>query len=264
MIDREGIQKALLKNKNLADTVYAGTISGENKWLAYDSTLESFSSSFYGVLPTIEYSPNEHEISSIAYSFKRYIENTLSENREQGKQLTAVEFGGPASNLFRGFTQGFFSKTAGVCLKDMRTPTQIEIDGKVNHLVIEGDVLNVKDGGMLFKNIREQLQVQKVNLIISRMVGPLHFIDKNLSIFDRIFRDWYDLLEENGIMFIENGLENKSRIEQEKIKKWQKIITTKFPQIDLKLDNDFGIILIHKGIGSPEHLPPAIKILKNN
>jgi hypothetical protein len=223
--------------------------------------LKSFASCFWNVLPNAEFIFETYAY-DFEYNFKHYIEETLSKDKGEGKDLTAIEFGGPGSNLFRGFTQGFFSKTAGVCLRDMRESAEKEVDAENNHIVIPGDILDIKDKGVLFKNIREQLHVQKVNLIISRMLGPLSLIDKNLSVFDRILRNWYDLLEENGIMFIQTGLRRNSEVEKEETRKWQKSITTEFPQIKIQTEDDFSLIRLHKGVGSPEHLPAAIKILR--
>ena len=132
------IRVGLEQNKKLVKE------NDELDWYHYDSPLSHLAPTFYEVLPdeyreSFEKSIKEKEIfnvSDFSDIFKKYIENTLK--KENNEQLVALEFGGPGSNLFKGFTKGFFDKTMGVCLDDLRVSERKKTDTKSNHFVMIG------------------------------------------------------------------------------------------------------------------------------
>ena len=257
------IRKALKKNKDLATkpTESGGYPTKEEHWGVYDASLEAFARTFLQSLPNWT-DLVDSEKKNARSAFKDYVEETLTEKEK--RNLTAVEFGGPGSKLFEGFTTDFFSQTLGVCLKDIRDEHQKEQDKKLSHSVITGDILDpekVPDNEVLIK-VAETLGTNKIDLIISRLVGPLGYIDKNLAILDRIIRNWYSMLNENGLMFIQfesyRPLPGHNR-NTTMIEKWATAISEKYPGIDIQVDG--ATLRLHKKTGSLEELPAATKIL---
>lgn len=243
------IKRAVQKNRKLTREVVGGYDKEEKDWTIYDSSLANFGGTFDISLPK-----NLERSFFILEVFEEYIERILLD--EKKRDLTAVEFGGPGSKLFSGFTPGFFKKTVGVCLKDIRSESKKENDKKINHSIIIGDILEVENTYLLEK-VRKRLGVKKTDLIISRMAGALDFINKNGAILDRIIRNLFDLLNENGLMFVQfsylSSLEGTNT--QTLIEKWANAITERFPQIDIQVEK--GVLRLHKKAGAPEHLPPA-------
>ena len=257
---REGkfgeIKRALRKNESaiLRHSDYEGD------WFIYDSSLENFTRDFRYVLPEDFYKKllQENEEIRIREIFRRYIEETLSKSGEQQSDLFAVEFGGPGSEFFQGFSKNFFKKTAGVCLKDIRSKDIKFNDARNNHSVITGNILDLQSD-QLFNKITQTLGIEKVDLIISRMDGPLSFFDKNGAILDRIIRNWYNFLNKNGLMFIqfERTLESDTRF---LVEKWSGVIKKRFPKVDIQTGN--YVLRLHKGTDAPEELPPATQLFR--
>ncbi|OGI71637.1 hypothetical protein A3B84_00070 [Candidatus Nomurabacteria bacterium RIFCSPHIGHO2_02_FULL_35_13] len=216
----------------------------ERSWGVYDSNLLEFGSTFYASLPT------EYEFKSWKEGLRLYIENTLSLERKE--KLTAVEFGGPGSRFFSGFSNDFFRKTIGVCLADIRNENLKVEDSKSNHYVITGDILDVHNDE-IFKEIRAKLDVNKIDLIISRMVGGLNQFEGSKTALDNAVRLWYGLLNENGIMFIQYNYNSINDKEDNIVAECIEKIKSKYPQIDIQLGK--GSIRLHKKPGAPEELP---------
>lgn len=246
----------------------------EKKWPLKNSSLANIGSSFSKVIPE-EYVGTINQqvysnIDKLGEGFKKYIEETLS--KSENKERTAIEFGGPGSRLFSDFTKKFFKKTVGICLKDTRQFYNKMIDNRVGHSVITGDITDTTNKE-LYTTINKQLNTEKVDLIISRMMKPLDYMKKNPALLDKIIRKWYSLLNKNGMLFVQfefflehnPKMENKHRAEvdpQEErdieinVKEWVKLIEKRFPnEIEIKLGR--GIIHIHKKENAPEELPPA-------
>jgi hypothetical protein len=246
----------------------------EKRWKVYDSSLVDIGSSFSKVVPE-EYVGTVNQqvyskINKLGDGFKKYIEDTLSKS-ENGNR-TAIEFGGSGSELFSGFKKKFFRQTAGVCLDDVRNYYRKIMDGTADHSVIVGDLTNTTNNE-LYNTIKEKLKTEKVDLIISRMMGPLNFIKKNPALLDKIIRQWYSLLNKNGLLFVQFEYFHEhdpvsikkilSELEPEEyskteinVKEWVKLIEKRFPnEIEIKLGR--GIIRIHKKENAPEELPPA-------
>lgn len=248
------IRQALAYNKKLTRK----NERSESDWGIYDSPLEDFRKTFGISLPE-NYEENLKE-----GRLKKYIEETLLSEKREKPNLTAVEFGGPGSKLFSGFTPNFFRQTVGVCLKDIRNENQKKDDEKNNHSVIVGDILDISDtqNNKVLNEVKEKLGVKRTDLIICRMSGPIHTINRNSAIMDRIIRNWYSLLNENGLMFIQFGWKLQGLINptvktiEILIIKWVTIIKEKFPEIDIQIE-DSGVLRLHKKVGAPEELPRA-------
>jgi hypothetical protein len=253
------IKKALEHNKNLSKESNGkhGYPQSEDEWGVYDSSLDNFSGSFRTCLPN----DIEREAGMQDLMFRKYIENTLSKGKNDS--LTAVEFGGPGSKLFRGFSDDFFHKTVGVCLKDIRNQNTKETDRDNLHSVIEGDILDVQNTEVLEK-VKQALSAEKVDLIMSRMIGPLQDIDHNSAILDRLIRNWYEMLNENGLMFIEYRNYNyaSQTSVDHLIKEWSATLREKFPQVEIQVSNITDVMRLHKKFGAPQKLPSAPELYK--
>ena len=99
------------------------------------------------------------------------------------------------------------------------------------------------------------------------MCGPLHDINKDVSILEKIFRNWYEMLNANGLIFIQfnyvnidSNTDNYDLEVQKNIKLWVEKIKEMYPDIDIQLGN--GVLRIHKKPGSPDKLPKAIDLFK--
>lgn len=252
------IKEAIKHNKKLAEGHQGGYERKENEWGLggiYDSSLENFAYTLNASLP------KDYEVSPINLKverLKRYIEETLS--KKEKPNLTAVEFGGPGSQLFTGFTKNFFKKTAGICLKDIRDEKQKQNDETNKHFVITEDMLNPQSD-KLSEKITQILGVNKTDLIISRMDGPLDSINKHPTILDRIIRNWYNILNENGLMFIQfDSLSHRKPPINTMVEQWSDIIRKKFTEIDIQIDG--GVMRLHKKIGAPEELPRSSELFR--
>lgn len=258
------IRKDLIKNKETSENYK----ESERNWSQYDSDLFTIGSTFYDALPDKYVSKLNNKIyaenEEFGMAFKEYIENELS----FGKKRTAIEFGGPGSNLFDGFTKGFFKKTVGVCLDDVRQNYIKNFDNNSGHSVISGDIVDVNNR-KLFEEINNKLDTNKVDLIISRMQGPLNDLEKNPAILDRIIRKWYHLLNKDGILFAQfEYLDQHNPIIQTKylaeinpppvtkaekyVRQWAEVLKKNFPEIEIQLGR--GVIRLVKKDGSPEEL----------
>lgn len=223
-------------------------IDGENNWLIYDSSIYSFARTFDSCLPP-KYGKDERRD-----GFRIFIEERLDPKMHRPGNLTAIEFGGPGSKLFADFTPKFFRKTVGVCLKDIREEKQKVIDDQNNHLVITGDV--VETGNMdTINKVIETLGVKKTDLIISRMEGGLDMFIKHPAILDRIFRNWYELLNDNGIAFIQFAREQAGSEIKDMVEKWANAVQKKYPKVEIQVYG--GVLRINKCPGSPKKLPPV-------
>jgi hypothetical protein len=247
----EGIKVGKIKQA-IVDNAQRSTIavSRENFWEQYDESISDFGETFIRGWNLLALGSEE----KYREEFKQSIEETLTSSKIR-HDLTAVEFGGPGSELFKGFTPDFFKRTVGVCLKDIRDHEKKEIDENNNHSIIPENILDVSNTKLLDK-VRRSLDAEKVDLIISRLGGPLSFIEKNGAILDRLIRNWYDLLNENGLMFIQfQYVSSKMGNPKVEIKEWANTIQKKFPKVEIEVKEK--TMRIHKKIGAPEHLPAA-------
>lgn len=250
----------------------------EQWWFYYDSSLEGIGSTFYKVLPE-KYSEIFNKkiytkIEDLGEAFKKYIEETLS--KDGNNKRTAIEFGGPGSKLFSEFSPGFFNQTMGVCLEDIRQDSEVKNDTLIGHSILTGDIFdieNTRKNNSLYSEIKYCFGASKVDLIISRMMGPLDEIRKNPVILDRVIRKWYELLNKNGILFAQfeyfkehdQGMQKKYEAEidppceresEKYVEQWVQALKQKFPnQIEIQLGR--GVIRLVKKEGAPDELPSS-------
>lgn len=242
-----------------------------SKWQYHDSSLAEFGHSFAKTLPKSYVDILELEeivpMKEYGNAFKAYIENTLQKNDKR----VAIEFGGPGSVLFSQFSKGFFDKTLGVCLEDLRNTDDVQEDTENQHFIYVSDIVDTKNRDFN-TYLHETLRVEKVDLIISRMMGPLNTLSKNPVILERVLQKWYSILKENGVLFaqFEYFIEhNPSEIvkyfhdninpPEEKeiealVKDWMMHIKKEFTDtIDVQLGR--GVLRIQKKSGAPDQLP---------
>lgn len=258
--DLRGATRALAaeirRNRKAAETEHIAT------WTYPNSSIDSFACEFaYTIKKSFATEIKDRTVTEAAVAvFKEDIENTLSFNREQNGTLTAVELGGPGSNLFSAFPGGFFEATAGVCLKDFRNDVTQTSDEQSHHHVIEGDVFDRE----IYHKICEILSVPKVDLIISRMLGPLRSMTRHPILWERMIKTWYSILNENGLMFVQfqfpkqNFVTKKDRDIIEKgrrlVKQWAESIQEKSGGT-IEISVDYDAFRLHKKSGAPEQLP---------
>ena len=269
------IRKDIINNKKEAES----KVDSEESWTQYDSPLWQIGASFEKVLPEKYIGPIHKklyvEVQEFGHAFKQYIEDTLP--KENGKELTAIEFGGPGSKLFADFDPGYFDRSVGVCLDDVRDAKTTRDDFLRKHYVVPSDITDTAQNKILYEILKTRLNTNKVDLIISRMMGGLHTIKKNPAVLERIVGEWYELLNENGIMFaqfeyfyehnpnmqqrLESEIEKPiERISETMARQWVNAINEKYKDtIDLQMGR--GIIRLHKKAGAPDHLPLAKEIL---
>jgi hypothetical protein len=230
-------------------------------WTIYDESLYHFEETLFPALPSSyqELPPGQ--------KLRKYIEDWLSQspNREH---LVALELGGPGSKLFRGFSRQFFQKTIGVCLVDMRNENSKSEDEINNHLVIAGDLLSFKNSKNVYREIKEAAYNRKVDLIISRTEGGVGRVEKPPVLLDRIIREWYALLREGGIMFIQyeqgrriRGMDKTNNLD-DMIKKWVGQLSSIQSEIEIQVDTYSNVIRLYRRIGSPDELPKVTEFLR--
>lgn len=274
----ENIKTSVEINKVLTD----GYSHSEEIWPYYDTGLNEFGSSFAKTLPN-KYVDSidknyEAKISDYGEAFTQYIVDTLSKSKN--KELYAIEFGGSGSKLFGDLNKKhLFHRSAGVCLQDIHNlPTDRMYNDYNNHSVIEGDILDLNEKPLKEK-IENTLGVKKVDLIMSRLMGPLLEFEKNPAILNRIINNWYKMLNENGLIFaqfdyfaehhpdmnqkrMEKFVPSKERDSEVAVKEWVDLIQKKFPnEIEIQLGR--GVLRLHKKEGAPEELPKANELFKD-
>jgi len=191
---------------------------------------------------------------------RSYIESSLDGKR--GKAL-GIEFGGIGSNLFRGFSKGFFKETFGITLADHRKKWQAKLDEyknskhKLDHNAIEGDIL-CDD---LYNNLEEKLNGQKVDLIIERMFLGLEFMPAEPYKLSKILEKWYEMLNEGGIMFVQPPVVFNNLLD-----KWAEMLHEKYSStIEFQHekgihdaageDEGYSAFRLRKLTGAPKELP---------
>lgn len=102
-----------------------------------------------------------------AGTLRWYIEESLQ--AKKGKAV-GIEFGGPGSALFAGFSKGFFARSLGVTLADLRVklqPNPTNEDDTRHHEVLEGDITYAQTQ----ERVRKWLAGERADLIVERMEG---------------------------------------------------------------------------------------------
>lgn len=231
----------------------------EEPWPSQDSSLESFAYEFGDTLPgKWEEVPDTDEVTA---RFINYIERSLGSDRAE--QLTAVEFGGLGINLFRGFPKDFFQKTVGISLNEGGTTIKSKAKSKAkdsSHVVIEGDLLDNKT----YQKLNGVLKGKKVNLIISRIQGPVNETYLDPAIYAKLAQKWYGLLSNNGIMFVQYRNGNRDRwisgnaiekdVREKLMREWAAYIEQNYGKT-LEIQLGWGSFRLCKKGGAPAKLP---------
>lgn len=204
---------------------------------------------------------------------KNYIEQTL---KERAGKAIGIEFGGPGSELFRGFSKGFFEKSLGVTLLDHRYSRAevlgeeyvedqglsgeemlgAEQDTAIHHTLLQGDILTDET----YERVNEWLHGRKASLIIERMGCGLGFLPEDEFLAGELIARWYELLDEGGIMFIQVPVEINHVFNV-----WASTVSVQHPET-LMLSFDIGrtnamptteqtVLMLQKLKGAPDHLP---------
>ncbi|TSC87171.1 MAG: hypothetical protein G01um10148_276 [Parcubacteria group bacterium Gr01-1014_8] len=221
-------------------------------WAYIDSPLElppahigSFDETFKRVLP-VETLPHERNL-------RRYIERTF-EHKKGG--VIGIEFGGPASRLFAGFTPGFFKKSLGVSIRDYRKEEVRQSDAKRHHAVITGNMLWEETE----ERVDEWLGGEKVDVGFQRLLDGFEFIPIEPYTLGAWIQRRYRQLSDVGLLVLQVPLTM-----QPFLKPWSEAIQAKcgdriqFQFVEGTNDRstfETGALRIQKMKGAPEELPP--------
>lgn len=194
----------------------------------YDSNLVSFSNRFSDVLPS-------------GNDLREYIETTFAS--QKGK-LIGLELGGPGVELFRGFSPGFFLRTAGVCLTDSR-------DNVGDHTLIKEDLLARKAK----KKVEKWQDGKKIDVIFESMIAGHYALPRDPFFMAEETRYWYRQLAEGGLIFAESPWAFGNRQDDiNYVPDWARLIKNNYPgRLEVK-END-GYVILRKLPGAPEELP---------
>jgi len=253
---RQAAQERLEEKKRSRDSVARGE-SERGRWTIYDESLSGFGRDFFQLSRKTRLFRGELRTSSF---IQRYIESTLDPDGARKGTLVGVEFGGPGSQLFRGFAQNFFQETFGICLNDERGENLKELDEKFHHRVIAGDIWDSK----LYRELTQKLEGKKVYLIISRIMGPLAEMNTNPYLWSWIGEKWYELLNTNGLLlaqYVKPGSGYTSRNQQDMrdrkikafIEPWIEMLQTEYPALEAMRNGT--AFRLHKTEAAPEKLP---------
>jgi hypothetical protein len=188
-------------------------------------------------------------------NLKSYIQKTIETKRGEA---IGVEFGGIGSNLFAGFSPGFFAKSFGVTLVDHRKPEELALQNaeneKIHHEVLIGDIFDEET----YKSLNKKLAGAKVDFIVSRMAKGLEFVPMEPYTVSKILKIWYDLLNEGGIMLVQTPttLNNLLKIWAEKIfEEFSGVIEIRYDLGWKDSDTNCSSFSLHKLPGAPKDLP---------
>ena len=242
-------KEAVRKSKEVMRT------KGDSAWLMRESPLlrtpdkpvDSYDFQFRPVLP------------DGAGNLKEYIEDTLA---TKYGDAVLLELGGTGTLLARGFSDGFFKKSAGVSLSDFRDDIDPRLklsDKELNHRVIEGDILTKETQ----ESVRSWLgEDKKVDVMIERMAGGHDFLPNEPFYMAPKANTWYELLDEGGILFAE-----VPDAFLDYMTDWEQYLSQNYGSvIDLQVaDSECGIdVRLQKLSGAPEQLPllPAKDVME--
>ena len=188
-----------------------------------------------------------------AGTLRWYIEESFE--GKKGKAI-GIEFGGPGSALFAGFSKGFFARSLGVTLTDVRgklNPDPTVRDKERHHDILEGDITFPQT----YERIGTWLSGEKTDLIIERMEGGRLYIPEEPVLLGQIFSKWYGMLAENGIILAQTSSWMRPLLHA-----WrEKIISEYGDTVDVGYVADpknadvFDALRLRKLPGAPNQLP---------
>jgi len=189
------------------------------------------------------------EVLPVDIPLQDYIEQTL----EPVSPRLGLELGGTGSRLFSDFTPGFFESSRGINLTDTRFnspdwPEKLERDGESHHSVIEGNILDPDT----IQKVDQWLDGRKAAFIIERLFAGKETLPHDPFVLAQNAAAWYERLAEGGLFFAQLPFTLNAYIRQ-----WADLVQETAPQLDVQIGNhyEYGLIRIHKRIGSPAQLP---------
>jgi hypothetical protein len=217
---------------------------GDTRWgkSAYDSSIESFNNYFRLTLP------EAYRIGGL----RDYIERIFADRKGKAR---AIEFGGPMSELSKGFSEGFFGNTLGVTLVDRRSSEKIEEDNQRHHKLIEG---NFFDPSVL-QQIKEWTKGEGVEVIFERLLEGNELVPPEPYLLAETINNDYKLLSPEGVMFLELG--DKDHLGWKKLtkatKEWTAFLQNEYAKVleVSTLYEDVSAMRLRKKPGAPENLP---------
>ncbi len=154
-----------------------------------DDNVVAFEDSFRNVLPEGQ------------RDLRNYIEQALAQRKGEA---IGLEFGGPGSKFFAGFSRGFFKKTAGIDAAGRARMDSTFFRGVREmirgHMVIQGDILVPRTYSAA---LGTWLGDDKPDLIVEHMVGGFELNPIHPMTVYKTFKRWYELLNKGGIMFVQ-------------------------------------------------------------
>lgn len=196
---------------NLAGNVQKETRYTTEAWQSYDSPLLDQENRI-----PIAYDEFFRVTLPAGVNLKEYLFDVFS---DKARSVIGIEFGGPGSRLFSGFPKGFFERTLGVTLFDHRDKSEKDFDVSRNHALLATDQKTYAQscefpipqqpltGDLTNSNTQEEVKTwlngRKADLIIERIMGPLLYVPKDPYYIAKYISEWYKLLSNNGVMFIE-------------------------------------------------------------
>lgn len=220
----------------------------DGAWPAYNRSLDgslepSMQDAFLHVLPQ-EYQ-NQH------FAMRQYIQDHF---QHKAGNVVALEVGGPGSYVFQGssFPDKFFSKSAGITLVDGRMTQDKYHDSDSNHTLIEHDITD-REGTL--SEINAWRNNDGIDLIIERMGKGLHQLPEDPFFLSKIFSDYYSLLNEDGVMFVQIPV-----VMEPFLPSWQeKVHEMSDGKIEIVATNesygDWWVMRLNKHPGAPKKLP---------
>lgn len=183
-----------------------------------------------------------------------YVKSCIESTGKQGKAL-GIEFGGQGYSLFNDFEKlspGLFRKSLAVAFtKNTKGDTDPDIRvAKTDHTFQAGDLLKEET----YKRVDEWRSGRKVAFIIERLAGGFKSMPQHPIMLANIFKKWYSMLDDGGVMFIEAPTSFGNILEA-----WGKFLKEKHSDtIDFELaHNSHGspVFRLRKLKGAPEELP---------
>ena len=118
-------------------------------------------------------------------------------------------------------------------------------DEKRHHSVIPGNLLSKSTD----EAIEEWLGGEKADLVFERMYGGLDILPDEPYMLSRKVGQWYDLLDEGGIMFVEVPANMRYLVTP-----WSEMIS-KHQFIEIQTNPSTSAFRLRKLAGAPEKLP---------
>ncbi len=214
--------------------------------------LSPFSTTFHDVLP--------RETGTM----KKYIEQVLA--KRKGSAI-GIEFGGIGSEVFSGFTKGFFKRSIGVTLVDNDKHSigyksreeyyknRVKEDEGRHHEVMEGNIFSED----LYKTLEARLQGEQADLILERLGRGLESVPPEPYFASKFLAIWYRLLREEGVLFAQIPIAFGPLL-----KPWTDMIQDRYQKVlevvsaagsENRGTEDSFVLRIRKLRGAPSELP---------